>query len=143
MIEQYSTQPDGDGEILAGLEALQKSGALHPRLTESAPAEATLMQLGKLAGRLGMSSHEVVAHVGEAIERDEVDELARILGIGKTLLPVEQPNLYGGDPNVDETVRVVLHELRERFHNAYPRPKWMRLITSLVEIVTLSQHFYH
>lgn len=140
VVENYAARPDCEGEIVAALRALRRAGTEILGFTGVAADNSAATRLGGLAGRLKLSAEELVDYIGEAIRHDKIDELAHRLGIGATRLPIEDPSLYGGDPDVDATVRAVLHELRDLFQDRYSRPKWMRLVPSVVEIVAFAKY---
>ena len=140
VIERYATHPEARGEIVAALQAFRRAGGEVIGVTDRVVHDAAANRIRGLAGHLKVSPGELVDYIGEAIQQDSLDDLARRLGIGTTRLPIEQPNLFGGDPDVDATARFILHELRDRFQDRYPRPKWMRLVTSVVEIVAFAKY---
>lgn len=130
ILDQW-TATEGNVEVTRGLRALMDAASIHDvsvaRVTDSSA-------LNSLAVRLGRPVPHIVEGFFAALASGTIDQWTSQVGFPRVSLPIDRPGLYGGDPNVDETVRLLLRHLRERLGQYEPR-KWMRIVSSLEAVV--------
>ena len=100
----------------------------------------TERDLIRLASLGGVTPQALVSGLRDAIEKDDLNDWAGRQGLTPVTLPVDLPGLYGKDPNVDETIRTLLRDLRIRLGHSYPRHTWDQLIVVLESVVRFARH---
>src|SRR5260370_35038505 len=63
------------------------------------------------------------------------------LGLGPVPLPVDRPEMFGGNGPVHEIATEVLSEL-EAYLEPYPLPKWHRLVTVVETVVSFAKYVF-
>jgi hypothetical protein len=116
----------GEDEIAVGLSALIDATDEAVQYPELNPG--TVCQLGDLARAVGLSVDELAGQFCRATKDGNVGRWSRDLGLPGGALPIDRPELFGGDPNVDEAVRQTLGQVRDRLGSAYSRRKWHRVV---------------
>ena len=123
--------------LYAAVESAERAG-LEPSLPPDLDIERML--------RLAVDQPALVATLCEALPA--LPERLREAGLqispdGADLkayrMPIDAPDLYGGDPAVDDTVRPLLHEVWARVAPRFPLARWNRLREVLVFLIQLAR----
>ncbi len=131
ILDKYSGH-SGNTSIANGLRelaqaALRSSAAVIPTIDQT--------KLAQLAIQTGKSAPELTEEFLRAVETGTIDRWMDQEGFALTPLPIDRPGLFGGDPNVDETVRKLLRQLRSKL-GRYDVTKWSRVVTALEVIIS-------
>ena len=128
----------GRDSVTEGLYALI-AAAEKCQQAEVSLSPTSAVRLVSIAELLGQTADELVRDFSAALTTGNLDEWGRALNVPGNALPIDRPGLYGGDPAVDEVVRLLLHDLRGRLVD-YP-PAWWTRLASVVESLVQFTHF--
>lgn len=133
-----------DDELVAQLRSLYDTVACAER-TGTEPPLPTEVDVSRIL-QLTADQPGAVAAMCQAMPgllprlREAGVELARDgTGLSAFLLPADSPDLYGGDPAVDETVRPLLVDLWSRVGPRFPAERWMLLKAVVVFLVQIAR----
>ena len=136
----------GDDEYAAGLRAFvrvvtaieeNQSREVHYPVV---PQDLS-MQLSQLAFARGQSPETMVQSFLRANRQGNDAGWVQQLGLGPVPLPVDRPEMFGGNGPVHEIATEVLSEL-EAYLEPYPLPKWHRLVTVVETVVSFAKYVF-
>jgi hypothetical protein len=130
----------GEDEIAQGLRALEEAARRCEPLAAIAPNEGLLRQIAEVAARAQQAPEEFLRGFAEAAQAGSFVSWGEKAGLSVHALPIDNPELFGADPAIDDTVREVLRQARDRLGHRYPRPRWNRLV-QVVEAVVSFVHY--
>lgn len=128
--ERYIRTHGEDDISIALCALLQGVGEAPPPL--AAIVETRIASLARLADE---SVIEAATGLFAALENGTIQQWSATHGLPGATLPIDKPDLYGGDPTVDFAVRSVLEQVRDRL-DGYPRQQWYRFVEAATSMIT-------
>lgn len=139
VIENY-TNSNGNDSISQGLRFLHTYATQneYSDVLNSDSESPALVLLKEEIERSGRDSNFFIANLSEALSEGKIEKWAERFQYISSPLSIDHPELFGNNPQIDEAVRGILKEIRERLGD-YPEHKWLRLI-GICEAIVQSVH---
>lgn len=129
----------GEDDVSLGLQALAQAAVPLAFTGDLEIADSVVGELVGLAQRVGHPPDALLKGFLQAIREGDVPRWAEQIGLAPAPLPIERPELYGGEPAIDEVVRPLLRRISDQLGD-YPLPKWGRLLDVLVSLVKFAHY---
>lgn len=122
--------------VVTALEEKQSKGVQY-----SAVPQDLSMQLSQLAFTRGQSPEAMVQSFLRANKQGNDAIWIQELGLGSVALPIDRPEMFGGNGSVHEVTVDLSRELKIHL-DPYPSLKWHRLMTVVEAIVSFAKYVF-
>jgi hypothetical protein len=134
--DEYATGLRAFVQVVTAIEENQSKEVHYPAVPQDLP-----MQLSQLAFARGQSPETMVHSFLRANRQGNDATWVQQLGLGPVPLPVDRPEMFGGNGSVHEVTVDVLSQLQTRLE-PYHLSKWHRLVRVVEEIVSFAKYVF-